>query len=370
MKFTCNQNNLSKALNIVSKAVSLRTTIPTLKGILLEVKDDLLKLTASDIDITIETEIKIEKGENGSIVVPAKLFNEVIRKLPHEDVNISTDDLNININCLKHNSSIIGSDADEFPYIKIPEENTEEIIFNRNSFSNMIKKTSFAASVDQTKGAITGILIEINSVNLTMVAIDGFRMAVTYENIDYNSEKNIIISARIMDEVNKIISETERDENNEIKLIIEKNNAIFYLENIKVSTRLLSGEFVKYKEIIPKESKTELILNKKDFTESIERASILSELKNNLVKFSIKDNNLNISSRSEEGGATEEILIHKIGEDLDIGFNSRFLINIMRVIDDEEIKMEFNTNLSPCMIKPVNGNSYEYLILPVRISNI
>lgn len=369
MKFTCNQVDLTKALNTVSKAVSSRTTIPTLKGILMDVKGDTLLLTASDMDITIETSLNIEKGEDGAIVVPAKKFNEIIRKMPHDDVNISTEGLNININCLTSNSSLVGSDADEFPYMKNPEEDAEEIIFNRNTFSNMIKKTSFAASIDQTKGAITGVLMDLYPDELKMVAIDGFRMAVTTENIISGRNENIIISARIMDEINKIITENDRDNDSEIKILLDKKNATIYLDNTKISTRLIAGEFIKYKEIIPTEFKTSLTVNKKYFYEAIERASILSEGKNNLIKVSIKENVMTITSRSEEGGAMEDVIIHKEGDDLEIGFNSRYLLNIIRVIEDEEIKMEFNTSLSPCMIKPLSGNSYEYLILPVRISN-
>ena len=370
MKFTCKQEDLIKALNIVSKAVSSRTTIPTLKGILMEVDESLLKLTASDMDITIETYIDVEDSEKGAIVVPAKKFNEIIRKLPHDFIKISNNNLNININCLTSNSSLIGSDAEEFPFIKNPEIEVDEITFNRNTFSNMIKKTSFAASIDQTKGAITGVLVEVNVDELKMVAIDGFRMAVTTEKVNTDKNKSIIISARIMDEINKIITENDRNNDSEIKLVLDNKNATIYLDNTKISTRLIAGEFVKYKEIIPKAFGTSLTVNKKNLTEAVERASILSEGKNNLIKVSIKENVMTITSRSEEGGAMEDLIIHKDGEDLDIGFNSRFLLNIMRVIEDEEIKMEFNTSLSPCMIKPLNGNNYEYLILPVRISNL
>ena len=336
----------------------------------MEVKNNILTLTASDMDITIETSIEIENGENGSIVVPAKLFNEIIRKMPHDNIKIETDGFNVNINCLNSNSSVLGSDADEFPYIKNPEENLKEIILNRNIFSNMIKKTSFAASIDQTKGAITGVLVELFPEELKMIAIDGFRMAVTSEEISGEKEESIIISARIMDEINKIITENNKDKDSEIKIILDKKNATIYMDNTKIFTRLISGDFVKYRDIIPKEFQTSITVNKKYLTEGIERASILSEGKNNLIKMSIKENIMTITSRSEEGGAMEDILIHKNGNDLDIGFNSRFLLNIMRVIDDEEIKMEFNTSLSPCMIKPLEGNSYEYLILPVRISNM
>ena len=370
MKFNCDQQVLNKALNIVSKAVSTRTTIPTLKGILLEVKEEgLLNMKASDMDITIEEKVEVEAFESGAVIVPAKLFGDVIRKLPSGTVEIKAAEDKINIKCMNAEFSIIGMPADEFPNIKNIDENSREIAFDKEMLVNMIKKTSFAASIDQTKGIVTGVLIDIKPDYMNMVAIDGYRMAIVKENIISLSGDKIIISGRIMNEISKILAETGY-ENNDIKMVVSDKNAAIYVDNIIVTTRLMNGEFIRYEDILPKESRLSVRVNRGDFTESIERASLLSkEGKNNLIKLSIRENILTITSHSEEGNVKEEVLIEKDGADLDIGFNSKYLLDILRAVDDEVVKIYFKDSVSPCLVCPEEGDSYKYLLLPVRISN-
>ncbi|SCJ33337.1 DNA polymerase III subunit beta [uncultured Eubacterium sp.] len=369
MKFECNQQLLTKALNIVSKAVTSRTTIPILKGILLEVSEDgKLKMSASDLDITIEETVDIESGISGSIVVQSKLFGDIIRKLPNATVSVELVDTNVVIKCMNSEFSIIGLSADEFPSIKNIEENQEYITFDKTILKEMISKTSFAASVDESKGVITGILIELLNDAINMVAIDGYRMAITREAMVNLEEKNVIISAKIMNEISKILSEASEEEN--VNLILNDKKAIFIIGNVKVVLRLLDGEFIKYKDVLPKDNKIKVKVNRNDLMESIERASLLSkEGKNNLIKFAIKDTIVTITSKSEEGNVREEVIINKEGEDLDIGFNAKYVLDVLKSIDDEEIYMFFNTSITPCLVEPVNGDSFEYLILPVRITN-
>ncbi len=369
MKFECNQQLLTKALNIVSKAVTSRTTIPILKGILLEVSEDgKLKMSASDLDITIEETVEIESGISGSIVVQSKLFGDIIRKLPNATVSVELVDTNVVIKCMNSEFSIIGLSADEFPSIKNIEENQEYITFDKTILKEMIRKTSFAASVDESKGVITGILIELLNDAINMVAIDGYRMAITREAMVNLEEKNVIISAKIMNEISKILSEASEEEN--VNLLLNDKKAIFIIGNVKVVLRLLDGEFIKYKDVLPKDNKIKVKVNRNDLMESIERASLLSkEGKNNLIKFAIKDTIVTITSKSEEGNVREEVIINKEGEDLDIGFNAKYVLDVLKSIDDEEIYMFFNTSITPCLVEPVNGDSFEYLILPVRITN-
>lgn len=369
MKFECNQQLLTKALNIVSKAVTSRTTIPILKGILLEVSEDgKLKMSASDLDITIEETVEIESGISGSIVVQSKLFGDIIRKLPNATVSVELVDTNVVIKCMNSEFSIIGLSADEFPSIKNIEENQEYITFDKTILKEMIRKTSFAASVDESKGVITGILIELLNDAINMVAIDGYRMAITREAMVNLEEKNVIISAKIMNEISKILSEASEEEN--VNLLLNDKKAIFIIGNVKVVLRLLDGEFIKYKDVLPKDNKIKVKVNRNDLMESIERASLLSkEGKNNLIKFAIKDTIVTITSKSEEGNVREEVIINKEGEDLDIGFNAKYVLDVLKSIDDEDIYMFFNTSITPCLVEPVNGDSFEYLILPVRITN-
>ena len=369
MKFKCSQSMLAKALNIVSKAVTSRTTIPILKGILLEVSENgTLKMSASDLDITIEETLNIEDAVPGSVVVQSKLFGDIIRKLPNADVTVSLEDGNVVIKRMNSQFSIIGLPADEFPNIKNIDGFKEDIHFNTTILKEMIRKTSFAASVDDSKGVITGILIELLQDGVNMVAIDGYRMAITRENMINIQEKNVIISAKIMNEISKILSEAN-EEDETVKIMLNDKRAIFVIGSIKVVLRLLDGEFIRYKDVLPKESKIKVRVNKSDLMESIERASLLSkEGKNNLIKLSVRDTIVTITSKSEEGNVKEEVIINKTGDDLEIGFNAKYILDVLKSIDDEEIMMFFNTSITPCLVEPVEGNAFEYLILPVRIT--
>jgi DNA polymerase-3 subunit beta len=369
MKFTCNQQALTKALNIVSKAVTIRTTIPILKGILLNVDENgILTMTASDLDLSIEKKIKVENSQPGEIIVLSKLFGDIIRKLPDGEITFEESDGKVTIKCSNSEFNILGLSSDEFPNINSNEANQDELVFNKDLLKDMIKKTSFAASIDESKGAMTGVLIEMEENTLNMVAIDGFRMAICREQMKNGKKENIIVPSKILTEISRIISESEID-SDDVKMLLGKKKAVFIMENTKIVIRLLEGEFINYKRIIPAENPCRVVLNKNDFLDSVERASLLAKVgKNNLVKLDIKDNGIEITSKSEEGSVKEEIIVSKEGNDLTIGFNSKYLIDVLKVIDDDSISMLFNTSVSPCLIKPISGDYFEYLILPVRIS--
>lgn len=370
MKFTCSQQSLSKALNTVSKAVTNRTTIPILKGILLQTSaDGSLTLSASDLDISIEKKIDVNVEQEGSVVVLSKLFSDIVRKLPNEEILI--EEMENNTIRIKTNSSeftIVGLPADEFPNINEVDNISNSIVFSKEIFKDMVKKTSFAASADEAKGIIVGVLMEIEPDSVNMVALDGFRMAVTRESITSSDSNKIIISAKIINEVNKIVAET--DDEGDINISFSEKNAIIFVDNTKVIIRLMDGEFINYKAIIPTVNKTNVVIGRSILLESIERASLLAkEGKNNLIKLTIQNNLMTITSKSEEGNVKEEIIMEKTGDDLEIGFNSKYVIDVLKAVDDDEVVMEFNTSTTPCMVKPLNGNQYEYLILPVRIAS-
>ena len=366
MGFTCNQQVLSKAINTVSKAVTNRTTIPILKGILLKAVDNQLVLTASDLDLSIEKKIDAYVSQEGEVVVLSKLFGEIIRKLPNEDITIELkEENNITIECSNSQFNIVCFPSDEFPSIGDIEEKST-LTLNREIFKDMIGKTSFAASLDESKGVIVGVLVELEENSLNMVALDGFRMAVAREAMVNAENKKIIITSKILNEINKIIGEVDDEE---IGIILDNKKAVVFVDGTKIVLRLMEGEFIDYKKILPKESKTNVIIHRGDFLESIERASLFAkEGKNNLVKLSISENNMTITSRSEEGNVKEDVIISTDGPGLDIGFNSKYLIDVLKVIDNDEIRLEFNTGITPCLVKPIEGEEFVYLILPVRLS--
>ena len=320
MKFKCDQITLTKALNIVSKAVTNRSTIPILKGILMEVNQEgTLKMIASDHEITIEETIHVNDVEKGTIVVQAKLFSDIIRKLPNAEVTIEAENNNVIIKCLNSQFSIIGLPADEFPSVETVQSEQKGIIFSKSILKDMIRKTSFAASVDESKGVLTGILIELRNNSVNLAAIDGYRLAISRKAMVNLEEKDVVISAKIMNEISKILNDAS-EEDDEVKLYLYNKSAIFIVGNVKVVLRLLDGEFIKYRDVLPKDSNIKVKVSKGDLIESIERASLLSkEGKNNLIKFSIRDNIMTITSKSEEGNVKEEILITKDGSSCIIG---------------------------------------------------
>ncbi|MDD6191190.1 MAG: DNA polymerase III subunit beta [Firmicutes bacterium] len=369
MKFTCQQQILAKALNTVSKAVSSKTTIPSLKGILIEAKENKITLTASDLDISIKKEIEADVEEEGESLVTAKLFGDIVRKLPNESITIYDDEMNIT---LKNNSSefkVICLPVEEFPEVDKKEEERDNLVFDRNMFVDMVKKTSFAASIDESKGVLTGILTEVNEEEISMVAIDGFRLAYVKEKIKGEKTKKFIISAKIMNEIKKIISEDEDD--NEIIISFGDKKTTFTIGNTIVIIRLMEGEFIDYRSIIPSEGMTKAVIGKDIFLESIERASLLArEGKNNLIRLSVVNNLLTVTSRSEEGNVKEEVIIEKEGNDIEIGFNSKYVIDVMKAIDDEEFVINFKTGTDPAVVTSVDEDRYKYLILPVRIPSV
>ena len=371
MKFTCDRQLLAKALNTVSKAVSVKTTMPVLKGILLEAKDGSLKMTASDLNISIEKSIEVKVEREGSVVVMAKLFGEIVRKLKNGDVTIEQkENGDVSIKSSATEFTIVGMPADEFPNIN-EEENKEKyrerIILNKNSFEEMIEKTTFAASIEEARGVLVGVLMEISDSYMNMVALDGFRMAVIHEKMLNVSESKIIIPAKILSDISKIIAESD-DESDDIFLYQGNNKAAIIMEKTRIVLRLLSGEYLRYKDLLPKTFKSTIVVSREELTESIERAALLArEGKNNLIKLKISGDTLTITSRSEEGRAIEEIDIEHEGTDLEIGFNSKYLLDVLKVLDDEKVMLKFNENIQPCILKPAKGDNFEYLILPVRI---
>ncbi len=368
MKLNCNQQALAKALTTVSKAVSNRTTLPILKGIMIEATaDGKMILTASDLEISIKKEIEADVEEPGSVVVVSRLFGDIVRKLPNETIFFEEDDEDNSIT-IKTNTSefkVVCLPVDEFPKVGEKEETSETIYFDREIFRDMVRKTSFAASIEESKGVLTGILTEINEEDINMVSLDGFRLALVNEKVKSEKARKFIVSAKVMNEISKIVTE---EEDEDIKIALGEKKAVFNIGSAEVVLRLMEGEFIKYRDIIPVENTTKVISGREILLESIERASLLAkEGKNNLIKMSLKNDLLTITSRSEEGNVKEKIVVEKEGNDIEIGFNSKFIIDVLKVIDEEIITMNFKTGLTPCVVKPVEGNAYEYLILPVRI---
>lgn len=366
MKIKINQNELNKSITIVQKAVSARTPLPILSGILIEAKNNMLILTATDLDLGIKTYSPCEIEEEGSIVVQAKLIGDFIRKLPSNSyVNIETmENNNMEIKCLNSEINILGNSASEYPDNTFDNEGNSFKI-KSESLRNLIKYTYFAAAQENIKPIFTGCLIEIKNNLCTFVALDGYRMAVKKEPIEYSGDVSAVVPSKTLLEILRIIEENK--ENTEI--IVSESHISFKLENTIIISNLLDGKFIDYEGIIKDNFVTVVKAEPTDIRDSVERASLLAkDDKNNLIILDIKDNNMQINSASEYGNVEENVHVEKEGEDLRIGFNSKYLLDFLKVIDNEKIVLNLIGKNNPCFINEEGKQDYIYMVLPVRIS--
>lgn len=364
MKFICSKENLIEGINIVQKAVSTKTTLPILEGILLECNDN-LKLTGNDLEIAIEYTIDADIMEKGSVVINSKMFGDIVRRLPDSEVLVKVNQNNmVTIECENSHFDIKGLSSSGFPSLPdIKKENAFKI--DQSIVRDMIKQTIFAVSTDENRPVLTGSLIECNNGEITFVAIDGFRLAMRKNEVNNNSSAlKVIVPGKTLNEIGKILQPID----DKIDIYSTKNQILFELGNCKVISRLIEGEFLNYRSSITNEYETKIRINKKDFLSGIERASLIitSDEKRYPVSFYIDDDLLTINSNTDIGTVKEEIRVESSGNKIDIGFNPRYFIDALRVIDDEEIDVQFATSLGPCIIKPVEGENFIYLIAAVR----
>jgi DNA polymerase-3 subunit beta len=364
MWFTCEKNILQEAINTVQKATSSKTTYPILEGILIKAVDDKIILTATDLDLGIETYVNADVHQNGSIVLNSKLFGEFVRKLPNEDITLKIENNNVYITCQKSEFAIVGNNPSEFPQLPSINENSMYEI-SQDILRNMIKQTIFAIAQDETRPILTGVLFEVKDGVLSFVALDGYRLALKSCEIGNKNNISAVIPGKTLNEISKILEPSEEI----VKITFTPNHILFNLGNTKIISRLLDGEFINYRQIIPDEYRLRVRANVGALMDSIERASLLArEGRTNLITFDIKEDKLAITSNSQMGKVYEEVKILLEGQELKIRFNARYFLDVLRGIDSEEVYLEFSANVSPCIIKKCDDNDYIYLVLPVRLN--
>lgn len=363
MKIIVNQKDLSKHINIAQKGISNKSTMQILDGIKLSAKDNKLKLIGTDLEISIETSLNCQIIEEGAIVVNSRIFGDIIKKLPNEPITITVKDNNINVLCANSEFNIAGNSGDDYPELPIIlEKDTFKI--PKDLFKEVITQTTFARAKDETRPSLTGILSEITEKEVSFVSLDGYRLALKHLDLNTDLDENIIIPGRTLEELNKILDGTEDD----LKISLSPGHIMFNMGETIMYSRLLEGQFFNYRDIIRKDHKTEIVVDKNAFQNGLERASLLAkEEKANLVKLTISDDKVIIRSNSEIGNVHEEIDGEQEGEDLNIAFNSRYLLEGIRIIDSEKITLNFMGSLNPCIIQGSDKN-YTYLVLPVRLA--
>ena len=366
MKLICSKSNLLHGVNIVSKAVPTRTTMAILECILIDASANEIKLTANDMELGIETKIEGEIAERGVIALDAKIFSEIVRKLPDSDVTIETDaSFKTTITCEKAKFNIVGKSGDDFSYIPYIERN-EPIVMSHFTFKEVIRQTIFSIADNDNNKLMTGELFEIEENDLKVVSLDGHRISIRNIELKNNySHKKVVVPGKTLQEVSKILPGSAEDE---VSIFLTDNHIVFEFENTTVVSRLIEGEYFKIEQMLSSDYETKVKINKRELLDCIDRATLLvKEGDKKPIIMNITDGTMELKINSFIGSMNEDIDIAKEGKDILIGFNPKFFIDALRVIDEEEVTLYMVNPKAPCFIKDDEG-TFIYLILPVNFN--
>lgn len=368
MKIICTKSNLAKGVSIVSKAVPSKTTMPILECILIDATTDIIRLTANDMELGIQTEIEGEILDRGMIAIDARIFSEIVRKLPDNDIVIETDDnLQTTIVCEKAKFDIAGKPGEEFSYLPVIEKE-DSIEISQFTLKEMIRQTIFSISDSESNKMMTGELFEIKDNVLRVISLDGHRISIRKMELKNEvSDKKLIVPGKTLIEISKILSgEVE----SLVNISYTNNHIVFEFDNTIVVSRLIEGEYFKIDQMLSSDYETKLKINKKELLNCIDRATLLiKEGDKKPIIINILDGVMELKIKSQIGSMNEEIEIEKEGKDLLIGFNPKFLIDALRVIDNEEVTLYLMNAKAPCFIRD-DEESYIYLILPVNFNAV
>ncbi len=365
MKLVCNGNDLADAVGKVFKAVSARTNNPILEGIKLVAQDGSLTLTATDLELAIEKVIVADVKIEGETVVPGRLFAEFVKKLTKEEIELSVADKSqLKIRYTDSEGVLQCFDAEDYPEIK-EFASAQSFEVKADDFKDLVSKIAFSVSSDDSRPLLKGVLLEIDNNRVTGVALDGFRLARSVKPlVSTTANMSAIVPARCLVEIARLL---EGDE--PVTISIQRNYLMVDLKHTKITSRLLDGDFINYKQIIPTTFNTEVTLPAERFESGLERAMLLARAdKNNLVRFDVKENYMQLSSNCENGKIEEKIAIKMEGQDLAIAFNARYYMELLRFVETETITIKFTDAVSPCVVVPSDGKEdFLYLVLPVRL---
>ena len=372
MKFCCDVSALVEGLNVVTRALAVRPAKEIMEYVLLDAsdRDEGLVLTCSDGNFTIQTSIDANITEEGKAALKGRLLSEVVRKLPLGEVTMNVGSNSIaQISCLSSKTRLLGKDAAEYPEMESGYTPDCVITVEESSLKIMINHVVFSIASDESRPILTGALLEVNETEAKMVALDGFRLAMHKIRMKVKPRANVesirvTIPGRALREIRGILS----DEDKECELHLTGGQLRVITGRTVISTVLLGGQFVDYMRIIPQQFKTEVLVNRNNLLQAIERTSLMArEGKNNLIHMRFSDGLVVITSNAEIGEAHEEFEINLIGDPVEIAFNSKYIGDVVHNVEDEKLRMCMSGSIYPCVVKPENGDDYTYLILPVRV---
>ncbi len=377
MRVSCLQENLAKGLSIVSRAVATRSTLPVLSNILLATDQSRLKLSATNLEISINCWIGAQVAQEGATTVPARLLSDLVSSLPpgRIDLELITRTQTLNLKSGRFEANIKGIDAQEFPIIIVPEEN-ERIHVEAELLRQVIDQVAFAAATDESRPVLTGVLMEAISDKLTLVAADSYRLSVRSIPLEGGPQQplSVIIPARALQELRRIGAES--DSPVEILISPNRNQVFFHMQDVDLVSQLIEGTFPDYKQIIPKSYNTRTTVNTQDFLKAVRMAFIFARDSANITRLQISpgsgvrpDRLIIMASSPEHGDNVSELDVTIEGAQLEIAFNARYLMDVLGVIDTAQVVLETRDLSSPGVIRPVGGGDFTHIIMPLHIAH-
>lgn len=365
MKFTCKKEDICSAISNVSKAVSPKSTIAALEGIKLRLDMSSLELTGYDLEIGIITYIECDSNDTGEVVLNSRLFSEITRRMPSDMITYEIDE-NLNMKIYGGNAEyqISAISAEEYP--ALPEiERENPISINQETLKSMINQTNYATSLNDAKPILTGELFDIEDSGINMVAIDGFRLAIRYEKINCPEKHYFVVPSKALLEASRILKE---DAENECEIYVNSKHILFDINGYRIFTRLLEGEFHNYKNSVPKEFKTEVIVKTSDIVHCLERCSLLLNEKNKApVKCTFGNGKIKINCKTGIGRLDDSIEAEINGESVLIGFNNKYLLDALKAADTDKVRIQMTGSNRAVKILPFQGESFTFIVMPVQI---
>lgn len=366
MQFTVEKSEITEAVSNIQRAVSTKSSIPALEGILLTAGEGSLELSAYDMELSITTVIPAKVKEEGKAVLSAKIFSDIVRKTPDDAISIAVDDKNIAViesGCSKF--SIIGIPAVEFP--ELPKvSDAQKFQLPANVLKSMIRQTVFAVAESDAKPIHQGSLFNMENGLLDVVAVDGYRLAKRTEEINYPDKLSFVVPGKTLTEVLKLL----KDSDEPLDIFSGQRHIMFKIDNYTVISSLLEGEFLNYKATIPSSSKTTVTMRSREAIESVERVSLLiTDRIKSPIRCIFSGSEVKLLCTTAMGRASDQMEVAMEGEDVEIGFNNRYLLDALRNTECDEIRVGLSGPLSPMTISPKEGDSFLFLVLPVRLKN-
>lgn len=366
MKFTVQKNDITEAVSNIQRAVSTKTSIPALEGILLTAGEGELELCAYDLELGITTTIPAQVSEPGKAVLSAKIFSDIVRRTPDNSITVAVDDKNMAaIESGYSLFSIIGIPAVEFPELPKLTDATA-IQLPANVLKSMIRQTVFAVAESDAKPIHQGSLFSLEGGRLDVVSVDGYRLAKRTEMVDFQQDISFVVPGKTLSELLRLLKDSEEP----IAISVGSRHILFNADNYTVISSLLEGEFLNYKAAIPAEGKTEVVMRTREAIESVERVSLLiTDRLKSPIRCLFSQGEVKLLCTTSMGRASDQLEVELTGDDVEIGFNNRYLLDALRNTECDEVKVQLSGPLSPMKVMPKEGDSFLFLVLPVRLKN-